>query len=478
MRTTRILMNLMLLLGLVFAAAALGADTLSGTAGVGLAFAFIAGSMKSSKELRDLKAETFEKAQTILTKAKSEKRNMNDDELKLYDEHLADMRAIDKELQSAVEYEQRVAEMAGLAREKQDRNKEAKELKRYSLMRAIRLKTEGRSLDGIEKEMHDEAVNEMRSQDKTIKGLGIPTVVLRALTATGTTSVAGDQGGMTVPTEKYTLLDALRPMLQLAGLGVQTWGGLIGNVDIPKGTAAVATWKGENVTAGETTPSTSQISLSPKRLAAFTKISKQLIHQSSSNIEGWMIKNLMAAIAQAVETAGINGTGQNDQPTGVLNTSGIGSVAGGVDGLAPAWSHIIALEKEVDVDNALTGSLGYLTNAKVKAALKNTKLDAGSGIFVLGPDSKELNGHKAAFSNLVPSNLTKVNGGTTHTDLSAIVFGNWADMIIGQWGAMDMIVDPYTLATEDQIKLVVNSWWDVAIQRAESFAAMKDAIAS
>jgi len=478
MRTPKILTMLALMFGLVLAAAAFNLDPITGIGGVATAFAFIAGSLKSAKELRDLKAETFEKAQGIVNKAKAEKRNMSADELTAYNDYLSDMKLIDEEIRSAEEYEKRVAEMAGNVRKQEISKKDEKDLKKYSLMRAIRLMANNKPLDGIEGEMHEEAVREMDLSGQKVYGLGVPTIALRAMTATGQTTNALDQGGMTIATEKYNLVEALRPMLTLAGLGAQTWGNLIGNIDIPKGTSATASWKAENVDADETDILTSQIELRPRRLAAWTLISKQLMHQSSSNIEQFVMMELMAAIAQAVELAALAGTGSgNNQPTGLLGTTGIGNVAGGVDGLAPAWSHIVDLESKVDVANALQGSLGYLTNSKVRAALKKTKLDTGSGLFIMGQDSKELNGYKAAFSNLVPSNLTKVNGETTHENLSAIIFGNFNDMIIGQWGGLDLIVDQYTKAKNNQLQITVNSLWDVAIRRPESFAAMLDAIA-
>ena len=296
----------------------------------------------------------------------------------------------------------------------------------------------------------------------------------RALTATGQTSTAGDQGGMAIVTEKQGLIEALRPLLVLSSLGVKTMGGLVGNIDLVKGTSTAAAWETENGDNDETTPTISKSSFSPKRLGAFTKISKQLLLQSDINFETFVMMDLYAAIAQAVETAAISGASGGNNPVGILATSGIGSVAGGTDGLAMAWSHLTALEKEVAIDNALKGTLGYLTNHKVKNALKNTKIDSGSGLFVWPQNANELNGYPVAVSNLVPSNLTKGTG----TNLSAAIFGNWGDMVIGQWGGIDMLVDEITLHGAGQIKISTNSYWDVFVKRAQSFAAMVDIIAS
>ncbi len=473
MRTPKILSMLALLFALVAAAGAFNLDPIIGSGSVITAFAFIAGSLKSSKELRDLKAETFEKAQGIVNAAKGEKRNMNEDELKRYNEYLADMKLIDDEIRSAEEFEKRTLEMAGNVRNKENEEREEKEVKKYSLMRAIRGQMSGK-LDGFEREMHEEAEKEMRESGGTIDGLGVPTMAIRAMTATGTTSTSGDQGGMTIQTDKYSLIDALRPKLVLSSLGTQMWGGLVGNVDIPKGTSATAAWATENADATETSPTTSLLQLSPKRLAAFSVLSKQLSVQTSFSVDQWLINNILAAIAQAVEEVAIAGGGSNE-PEGILETTGIGSVVGGASGADPTWDHIVNLENKVDVSNALMGSLAYLTNSKVKGKLKKTKLDSGSGLFVWPQGENQLNGYAAGITNLVPSDLEKVENGTTHENLSAIIFGNFNELIIGQWGALDLTVDPYSLSKKNQIQIVANSLWDVAVRYPEAFAAMLDA---
>jgi len=470
MKTPKILLTLIALIGAAFDMALMPAGATLVTA-----MAFVAGSTKSAKELRELKAETVEKAKGIVDKAKSEKRNMNADELAKYNEFIADMNLIEDEIRSAEEFEKRVAEMAGTARSKQVNKDEDKLEKSFSLKRAIQAKLDGRAMDGAEAEAHQEAQREARESGISISGIGLPSMFFgekRAMTATGTTSVAGDQGGMAIMTEKEGLIKALEPMLVLSSLGATLKGNLVGNLDLIKATGLSAAWETENADADETSMTTSKVTLSPKRLAAYSIISKQLLAQSEINFNDEVTNALLRAIAQAVESAAISGATGGSNPVGILNTSGIGTVAGGTDGLAPAWSHITELEKEVAIDNALFGKLAYLTNPKVKNKLKNTKIDAGSGLFVWGQNSNELNGYNAAVSTLVPSNLTKGNG----TALSAILFGDFSSLIIGQWAGVDLVVDQYTKAKNAQIVITANSWWDVKVPQPEKFAAMVDAI--
>lgn len=355
--------------------------------------------------------------------------------------------------------------------------KEKRELGEYSLKRALQFALKGQTPDGLEGEMHQEAEKEARNSGTSLMGLGIPDVAIRAMTerramtATGTTSTAGDQGGMLVPTVTSGLLMALRPLLVLNQLGANFMGNLVGNYDFVRGTSTIAAWEGENTDADETGVATSKITMSPKRLAAKTIISKQLMVQTPENIENMVWNDMLRAVAQTVESAAINGTGLNNQPEGILNNDYINTVVGGASGATPTWDHLVALEKEIAIDNALMGRLAYLTNHKVKAALKTTKIDSGSGLFVWPQNANELNGYPVGVSNLVPSTLSK---GSNNGNLSAILFGDFSELKIGQWGGVDVTIDPYTLAGKNQLKITTNSLWDVALVFPEKFAAIVD----
>lgn len=450
------------------------------TLAAGVVLAGVNYSGKSLVELKEFRGEVYQEYIDLKTLCETEKRDLNDTEIVKRDELRKALDRIDKEIEIKIQEERMAKQYAQKQFKKDNEDPEKRELKQYSLFKALAAKAEGRELTGFELEMHQEAVNEARDAKVNVGGMGIPSKIIglfaekRALTATGTTSVAGDQGGMLIPTDKEGLVMALRPMLVLAGLGAKTYGGMVGNLDIVKGASTTAGWETENGDADETSIATSKITVSPKRLAAFTKISKQLLLQSSQNLESDALNDILAAIAQAVEAAAINGSGSgNNQPTGLLGTSGIGSVVGGTNGLAPAWTHITDLESKIEIANAWGPNLAYLTNPKVKNKLKNIKVDAGSGLYVWPQTTNELNGYKAAISNLVPSTLDK---GTSTGVCSALIFGDFSGLEIYNWGGLDVTVDPYTLAGKAQIQLTVNSFWDVAVRRPEMFAAMLDAL--
>jgi HK97 family phage major capsid protein len=168
----------------------------------------------------------------------------------------------------------------------------------------------------------------------------------------------------------------------------------------------------------------------------------------------------------------IKGGGSNE-PTGILGTSGIGSVAVGTNGGAITWPLVIDLIAEVDVDNALTGSLAFLTNSKVvKSARKIPKVASTDSVMIMETASTMAD-YQLANTNLVPSNLTK---GTSSGVCSALIFGNFADLILGYWSELDVLVNPYesTAYSKGNIQIRAMLTADIDVRHAESFAAIQD----
>ncbi len=283
-------------------------------------------------------------------------------------------------------------------------------------------------------------------------------------------------GGNTVATNVLasSFIDILRNKLAVTQLGAQFLSGLIGNIAIPRQTSgATFYWVAENGAPTESQQAFDQVTMAPKTGGAFTDISRKLLLQSSMDVEAFVRNDLARVTALGIDLAAIAGTGASNQPTGILNVAGIGSVAGGTNGLAPTWDHVVDLETQVAVGNADVGTLGYLTNAKVRGKLKRTFENGAGSSRIWQNGDTPLNGYGAAVSNQVPSNLTK---GTSSGVCSAIIFGNFADLIIGQWGALDLMVDPYTGSTAGTVRVVALQDVDIAVRHAESFAAMKDAL--
>jgi HK97 family phage major capsid protein len=350
-------------------------------------------------------------------------------------------------------------------------DQDKKDLKNFSFLKAISEGASGK-LTGFEKEMDQEAKVQFKNTGIAVQGqLSIPYQVLAMKDVTvGTDS----QGGYLVDSTLMagSFIDLLQNSMKVKDMGATVLDNLVGDIAIPsQATGATAAWEGENDAGSESSPTFGQVALTPNRIGTYTEVSKKLLVQSSLSVELLIRKLLADSIALGIDLAALHGTGSGDQPTGIAATSGIGSVAGGTNGLAPAWSHIVELETDVAVANGDVGKMGYLTNAKVRGKLKQVFTNATYGEIPLWKDN-QVNGYRAEVSNQVSSTLTK---GTSDV-CSALFFGNWADLLCAFWGGLDMVIDPYTLATTNLTRITANTYADVGVRHAASFSAMLDAL--
>jgi len=349
-----------------------------------------------------------------------------------------------------------------------------KETKQFSFLRAINAlanPTDRRAQEAASFEREcSEAVGDKLGREA--RGFYVPADVQQRDLTVGTANA----GGHTVSTDLLasSFIDLLRNKMAVMEMGAQMLTGLNGNIAIPRQTGgATAYWVAESGAPTESAAAFDQVTMSPKTVGAFSDISRKLLLQSSIDIEGFVRNDLATVLALAIDLAAINGSGSSNQPTGIINTSGIGDVAGGTNGLAPTYAHMIELETDVAVANADVGSLGYLTNAKVRGKLRGTEQFSSTNGMPVWGEGNEMLGYRAMVSNQVPSNLTK---GSSSGVCSAIIFGNWADLIIGQWGTLDLTVDPYTNSTSGTLRVVALQDIDIAVRHAVSFSAMLDAL--
>ena len=348
------------------------------------------------------------------------------------------------------------------------------EVKQYSVMRAIRAMANPGDRAAQEAAGFERAASEAvgKRMGKTARGFFLPTDVQKRDLTAGTSNA----GGYTVATDlrPQDFIGMLRNAMVIDGLGTRMLSGLIGQVAIPKQSgAATAYWVAENSSPTESQQTSAQVTMTPKTVGAFTDISRRLLLQSSIDVENMVQSDLAQVLGLAIQQAAISGSGASNQPTGLL-TAITASVIGGTNGLAPTWQNMIDLETAVATANADVGSMAYLTNAKVRGKLKSTQKFAGTnGQPVWDQGNTPINGYRCAITNGVPSNLTK---GTSSGVASAILFGNFQDLIIGMWGSLDLMVDPYTGSTAGTVRVVTLQDVDVAIRNVESFATMIDAL--
>lgn len=310
----------------------------------------------------------------------------------------------------------------------------------------------------------------------------IPVDVLRTPLMEGqrdlnvTTSTAG---GHSVATNLLSqdFITMLRNRMMTQRMGARVLNGLEGNIAFPRQTGgATFYWVAESGAPTESQQALDQVTMTPKTGGAFTDFSRRLMLQSSLDVEMFVRDDLVNSIALGVDLAALHGTGSSNQPTGLAATAGINSIALGTNGLAPTWAHIVDMETQVAVDNADIGTIGYLTNAKVRGKLKNTEKASSTGQFIWqdGADGMGmLNGYRAGVSNQVSSTLTK---GTSSGVCSALFHGNWDDLLIGFWSGIDILVDPYTGGTAGTVRVVGLQDVDVAVRHPESFSYIADAL--
>jgi len=346
-----------------------------------------------------------------------------------------------------------------------------KDLRKYSFVRAIQGAIMGK-LEGIEAEMHQEAIREMSSHGGVVNGIGVPSIALRM----GGYQKRADITTATAPlvqTNVVGFIDALYAKMLCVQMGAQTISGLKGNLSIPRvATKATAAWATEVANAADAGSDTEAVSVTPKRLACYQDISKQLIFQSEYSVENLIRGLFIKGMQIELDAAAIKGA--SNGPTGLLSTSGIGDVAGGTNGLAPTLAHMLALVKEVAVDDADIGALGFLTNPKARWKLQSTAIESGHPERVWAVNVQDmLLGFKAGVTTQVPGDLDK---GTSTDVCSAVIFGNWNELVIANFGIIDIVVDEKSQAIGNKVRIVLNSFWDSYLAHAASFSAMKDAL--
>lgn len=351
----------------------------------------------------------------------------------------------------------------------------AKEAQRFSFIRAINALANPNKPDiqraaAFEHECSEAVGKKLK---KASDGFFIPVEVATRDLTVGTATA----GGHTVATNLLagSFIDMLRNRMMVQRMGATVLTGLVGDIAIPRQTGgATCYWVAESGAPTESQQAFDQVTMGPNTVGAFTDISRKLLLQSSIDVEQFVRGDLARCVGLGIDSAAISGS---SLITGILNTSGIGAVVGGTTGAAPDWADAVGLWSAIAQDNADVGNLGFLTNSKVVGKLMTTEKASNTAQFVIDkfPDANgftSLAGARCGVSNQVPSNLTKSSG----TGLSAIIYGNWADLLIGMWGGMSLTVDPYTHSTTGTVRVVVLQDVDIAVRHAESFAAMVDAV--
>lgn len=339
--------------------------------------------------------------------------------------------------------------------------------KRFSLVKFLRELTEDK-LSGLELEAAEAGAEEYRRLGLSQAGTVIPTFILRDISGQS----AGTDGKAIGEVMPNRYVEILKEKLVISQLGATVLTGLVGTLPVITSAQIAAGWGAEGAESPVTKASFARAEMTPHRNFVSTAFTKDLLRQTSLDVENFLINLMTEAHANLIETAAICGDGTGNSPKGILeycNEDNGNLLAIGTNGGAIAWKNIVALESRINSVNANRGNLGYLTNAKVVGDMKTLERTSGNGRYLI--EGGMTNGYKCEWSNLVPSNLTK---GTAASKCSAMIFGNFADLYIGEWGGLDLVIDPYTKARTGEVVLTINAWNDILVAEPKSFAAIKD----
>lgn len=279
---------------------------------------------------------------------------------------------------------------------------------------------------------------------------------------------AATEGGDLIATSHLAgnFIEALRPRLVVGQLGATFLRDLVGNVQIPRKTGdSTAGWiAGDGAdSVGQSVPTFDKLTMSPTTVGVQCTISRRMLLQSNPSAELLVRDTLSRAIAQAIDVAALVGSGNSNQPLGILNTVGIGSLTY-TNGGSPTLQDIIAMEGELASENADFGNLGYVAHSGIAMTLKGQDVGTDTGMRVwshTGNGQGSMNGYRAVVSN----NLTAGH----------VVFGHWSDLLIGFWSGLDITTDPYTRAAYGDVVITIMQDCDIAVRHAKSFCELKEA---
>ena len=340
-----------------------------------------------------------------------------------------------------------------------------KEKRNYSLVRAIRAAdAKDWSKAGLELEVSKELA---KKQHRQPKGFFVPDFGWQTRTVTTAAGATYGAGANIVP-EDYRgdrFIDALIATSILGQVGATVLNGLQGNVAIPKiSTSTAAAFIAEGGSVGNSEPDFAQVTMTPKLLANKVSVTRELMIQSDPSVEQLIRNNMVRIFAAKIDNVAIKGGGSNE-PTGILSTSGIGDVSsGGTSGNANlTYGNVVDIMTEVSQDNALLGNLRWVTHPAVVGKLMQTLVAASTDSRMIMPSPESMMGYPVVQTTQAPSSSPY-----------SLLFGNFSDLYIGFFSALDVLVDPYGSAGTATTNLYFYQDMDIAVAHAESFAAAQD----
>jgi len=409
-------------------------------------------------EILDEKAKTLDANKAIFETAKEENRQTTDEEKGIIQANLDRLEDL-RYMEISMSFEESVPAKGDKVKPIVHINKREKAAEKFSLIKAINAACENRSFNDISRDLFMKGKDEFRKSHVDFSGNIILPVETRADILAGT-ATAGEE---IVEEDKKTILPPLVDKLIFSQAGVTYLNNLVGNVSIPAYAGTTVDWKTEVEAAADGGGAFSEVVFSPKRLTAYIDVSKQFLQQDGVGAERLLLDNIANAVARKLESTILgNLVGTASRPQGMGYEVTNAAATGSKNAVAATWALIVGMETAVDTANSLVGNLAFITNSAGRGILKTEAKGSTSDDKMLMEDNNTMAGYPVLVTNSCATNA----GEDTNGEL--LVFGNWADLCIGQWGGYDITVDPYSKANTGQVRIVINSFFDAKGLRGSS----------
>ena len=399
----------------------------------------------NSLEITDKKEQLKLRCKEIINTCKVEIREMSEDEEKEFNENKEEIKFLNEQLE---ELQARLAQYEEEPIEEEENNTNSNKRTKtinsmnteFRLIKAINDIANNRSLDNVASAVISKGTEEMRKSGLSYGGqIQLPTEELRA------TITVESEGEDVVATELYNIIEPLRAKNVLVQAGAKFLTNLVGDVQVPIMGASNVTWEGETADAKDGAGAFSNVKLQPKRLTAYIDISKQFLAQDSLSAEALIRQDLINAINSKLEATILGAESGANQPSGLFNGITATSVSD--------FASVCDLEAAIEDANVI-GECKYVMSNKAKAGFRNMAKSAKSTQLVM--EGGMIDGTPVL-------NTSNVEG-------KNFIYGDFSNLAIGQWGGIDLTVDPYTKAAQGQVRLVVNAYFDAKVLRPEAFA--------
>ena len=434
-------------------------------------------------KLKQLKEQLVEKEDLFLSLVnKAKKEALNETETKQLESLRSEIVSLQKQVADAEKDEEIAKQIVkrqsatprtipGAPQDNSSENKEiAKLAKSFAISKMFQNRVNKSADDGAEAEAMAIAREEAAESGIELTGnvhipsrfiqIGKPKKSLLDVNTEGTDVVFTDYGGKVIP--------ILQPDPVVDKLGITKLTGLRGDVQFPRSSGDVAfAWETETSDVNETTPTFNNISLSPKRVGGYVDISMKMLKQSIFVVEPWLRSRLENRYALTIDDAVFNGAGTNE-PTGIFNYSGVNVLTLGTTSGDMTYNALMSMKRDAAVANARMGKEAFVFDSYGAYSLSVTPRQSSGveGNFIYPNASGPLLGVPA-----VQTNSLDVFSSTLH----GIIYGsNWAGVILGTWGGLDILFDPYTQALGGKVRFVCNAFMNVEVEQPAEFTYCKN----